>query len=141
MEEIRKRLHETLQASDPLHGCSLEFRDTALSAHDMSLGEIMSQPDFFTVIVAGVSFRQLAVEAVDIGDEVQLVPDPDNQYDPNAVKVMSGEHWLGFIPRDQAETVKQAIDNGCKIDAKVKSKKKPEGSDSYGLIIELCVNY
>ena len=101
----------------------------------------MSQTDLFKIRVAGTSFRQKAVERAREGDKVQFVPDPENQHDAHAVKIMSGKNWLGFVPRDQSESVKTALDGGCKIDGKITGKGKPDGSDSFGLVVELCVNY
>jgi len=49
--------------------------------------------------VSGTSFHQDAIELVAVGDRVHLVPDPENEYDVNAIKVQTeaGE-LLGWIP-------------------------------------------
>ena len=39
----------------------------------------------------------------------QLVLDPGNQHDPNAVKVVVGRHHVGFLGRDQARRVGDAM--------------------------------
>lgn len=136
--ELRRLLNTILPSCPPLSDYPDDLRD---GAHDWPLEDLMSQPDFFKIRVAGTSFRQGAVRQVEEGDEVQFETDPENQHDNNAVKVLSGDRWLGFVPRDQAESLKVALEGGCKIKAKIAGKGKPEGSDSIGLLVELCVNY
>ena len=45
----------------------------------------------FTTTVAGVSRNQSIVEQCSEGDEVYLIREPDNKYDPNAIIVHSSE--------------------------------------------------
>jgi hypothetical protein len=56
------------------------------------------------VPVAGVSFRAEAVAdaSFDPGRRIALVPEPDNEHDPNAVAVWNEERTLqaGYVPRD-----------------------------------------
>ncbi|MBM5822978.1 MAG: hypothetical protein FJ082_11165 [Cyanobacteria bacterium K_Offshore_surface_m2_011] len=40
-----------------------------------------------------------------IGDPLRLRHEPDNQWDPNAVKVFWQEQWIGYIPKDMAELI------------------------------------
>ena len=58
------------------------------------------------VPVAGVSFREEAVldASFDPGLPLALVPEPDNEHDPNAVGVWNEERTLqaGYVPRDRA---------------------------------------
>lgn len=55
--------------------------------------------------VAGVSFRQADVKRCEQGDEVTLVPEPENEHDSNAIKVIvageGGDRFIGYIPREQ----------------------------------------
>jgi hypothetical protein len=56
------------------------------------------------VAVAGVSFRPEAVtdSSFDPGARVALVPEPENEHDPNAVGIWNEERTLqaGYVPRD-----------------------------------------
>ena len=61
--------------------------------------------------VAGESHYQDALHAIcgDPGDEgvrreaeADLVPEPSNPHDPNAVRVEIGERLVGYLPRDEA---------------------------------------
>jgi hypothetical protein len=58
------------------------------------------------VPVAGVTFRPEAVEdpSFDPGRRLGLVPEPENEYDPNAVAIWNEERTLqaGYVPRDVA---------------------------------------
>ncbi len=58
------------------------------------------------VPVAGVSFRPEAVEdaSFDPGRTLALVPEPQNEHDPNAVGIWNEERTLqaGYVPREVA---------------------------------------
>ena len=58
------------------------------------------------VPVAGVSFRADDVRdaSFDPGERLALVPEPDNEHDPNAVAIWNEERTLqaGYVPRDVA---------------------------------------
>ena len=54
--------------------------------------------------VAGVSFRLDALDdpSFEPGRRLELVPEPDNEHDPNAVAVWNEERTLqvGYVPRE-----------------------------------------
>jgi hypothetical protein len=58
------------------------------------------------VAVAGVTFRPEALEdaSFDPGRPLALVPEPQNEHDPNAVAIWNGDKTLqvGYVPRDVA---------------------------------------
>jgi HIRAN domain-containing protein len=58
------------------------------------------------VPVAGVSFRPEAVEDVSFepGRRLALVPEPENEHDPNAVGIWNEERTVqaGYVPREVA---------------------------------------
>jgi len=39
-----------------------------------------------------------------------LVPEPDNQYDPNAIMVMIDGQQVGYIPKDDAPEIGRRLD-------------------------------
>ena len=61
------------------------------------------------VPVAGVSFRPEAVadSSFDPGRPLTLVPEPDNEHDPNAIGIWNEERTLqaGYVPREVAPTL------------------------------------
>ena len=73
---------------------------------DAATGERVAweDPRIRVVPVAGVSFRPEAVAdaSFDPGRRIALVPEPDNEHDPNAVAVWNEERTLqaGYVPRD-----------------------------------------
>ena len=60
------------------------------------------------------------------GETVELVPDPKNRYDKNAIKVMAYDDYnmkdirIGYVPSDETLEVRQLIDENpslkCTID-------------------------
>jgi hypothetical protein len=51
--------------------------------------------------------------------KLELVADPDNAYDKNAVKVMLGEDWIGFVERDAAPRILMMLRFGMAQEAKL----------------------
>ena len=78
---------------------------------DAATGEVVrwEDPRILVVPVAGVSFRIEALEhpSFDPGRPLALVPEPENQHDPNAVGIWNEERTLqlGYVPRESAPTL------------------------------------
>jgi hypothetical protein len=73
---------------------------------------------FRTVDVAGTTYRQDALWRVAIkrgrgiqheGYKAKLVPEPRNQHDPNAVKVMLGRQHIGYIPKRMTSSYRAGV--------------------------------
>jgi hypothetical protein len=83
-------------------------RGAGYHLRDAATGERVSweDPRLRVVPVAGVSFRPEAVVdgSFDPGQRLALVPEPENEYDPNAVAVWNAERTLqaGYVPREVA---------------------------------------
>jgi hypothetical protein len=64
--------------------------------------------------LAGLSFRpasaKAAVAELEVGAEVFLERDPENQYDYNAVKVLVGEEFVGFVPKVDNQELASHLD-------------------------------
>ena len=75
------------------------------------------RPIVFRTIIAGLKYHDYAKKSVKwlLEQEapcwLELEPDPANDYDPFAVKILIKGHHLGFVPREYALQVSQAIDN------------------------------
>ncbi len=72
--------------------------------------------------VAGTPHRiveGLDINNVQVDDEVIFEPDPSNQFDPDAIKVLHTGRSLGFIPREQTPIIHETIAKGQKVTAKV----------------------
>lgn len=44
-----------------------------------------------------------ALGSMKVGDILEMRPEPDNPFDPNAVAVYAGDMKLGYVPRDENE--------------------------------------
>lgn len=75
--------------------------------------------------VAGVTFegRQALIEQLTTSDPCRIVPEPDNQFDENALAVQvshGGNVWkIGYIPRDVAAIIAPFLDGEsvmCRIE-------------------------
>lgn len=83
-------------------------RGAGYHLRDAATGERVSweDPRIRVVPVAGVSFRAEAVAdaSFDPGQRLALVPEPENEHDPNAVAVWNAERTLqaGYVPRELA---------------------------------------
>jgi hypothetical protein len=86
----------------------LERAGSGYELRDAATGEPVrwDDPRIRVIAVAGVSFRPAAVAdaSFDPGSRVALVPEPDNEHDPNAVGVWNEDRTLqaGYVPRDVA---------------------------------------
>ncbi|MBN4079302.1 HIRAN domain-containing protein [Beggiatoa alba] len=59
-------------------------------------------PCEFLTEVAGFRYiEDVTVEEIIIGDEVSFVPEPDNQYDSDAIKIMLNKKKIGYVNRGQ----------------------------------------
>jgi hypothetical protein len=83
-------------------------RGAGYHLRDAATGERVSWEDtrLRVVPVAGVSFRPEAVADVsfDPGARLSLLPEPENDHDPNAIAVWNAERTLqaGYVPREVA---------------------------------------
>jgi hypothetical protein len=83
-------------------------RGAGYHLRDAATGERVPWEDerILVVAVAGVSFRPEAVAdaSFDPGARLALVPEPENEHDPNAVGIWNEERTLqaGYVPREVA---------------------------------------
>jgi hypothetical protein len=54
-----------------------------------------------------------------VGDRLQLVREPDNPYDSNAIRVSWREHMLGYVPQRDNAAVARQLDRGVALEARV----------------------
>jgi hypothetical protein len=86
----------------------LERAQSGYRLRDAATGEPVrwEDPRIRVVPVAGVSYRVEALpdESFAPGRRLALVPEPENEHDPNAVGIWNEERTLqvGYVPRDVA---------------------------------------
>ena len=54
-----------------------------------------------------------------VGDALELIREPDNRHDRNAIRVEWRGHKLGYVPRAENRAVAAAIDQGDKLAARI----------------------
>lgn len=54
-----------------------------------------------------------------VGDALELVREPDNPYDPKAIRVDWRGHKLGYVPRRENADIARLMDNGAKLEARI----------------------
>lgn len=54
-----------------------------------------------------------------VGDKLELIREPDNRHDRNAIRVEWRGHKLGYVPRSENRTVAAAMDQGDKLVARI----------------------
>jgi hypothetical protein len=86
----------------------LERGSSGYFMRDAATGEAVrwEDPRLRVVPVAGVSYRAHALPdaTFDPGCRLALVPEPDNEHDPNAIGIWNEERTLhvGYVPRETA---------------------------------------
>ena len=79
-----------------------------------------------TFYVAGVQFRPHveiydAVNRMKVGDHLDLVPEPTNKFDPNAVRIEFQDIFLGYVPKKFSSEISAMLEIGedltCIVDA------------------------
>jgi len=54
-----------------------------------------------------------------VGDPLALVREPDNSYDPNAVRVVWRGEKLGYVPRADNADLARHMDRGTEVEARI----------------------
>lgn len=67
--------------------------------------DVCKQPETMNVRVKGISHYQEAASHCRIGDTVELVPEPENPHDRNAVRVDCHGRRIGYIARELAPRI------------------------------------
>ena len=113
LDELFSRRHEFLER-DPFAG-------------------IGDRTEFVTKIL-GVSFegRQDIVAGLRSGDELELVREPENAYDANAIAVRFGSLQVGFLRRQIAKHLAPVIDGGERYYAVVTDRTGGVDGRNYG---------
>lgn len=74
------------------------------------------------------------------GDALDLVREPDNPHDPQAVRVEWRGHKLGYVPRKENRAVATALDRGERLHARIsrlREEKNPWKRLEFEVLLEL----
>lgn len=80
----------------------------------------------FLAPLMGANFRPASTKEhirneLSVGSELSLARDPYNEYDSNAVKVLDGDYFLGFVSKETAVDIAPLLDSGWTGTAKILS--------------------
>jgi len=94
--------------------------------------------------VAGTTFRPVPWDRLHAGDELKLVPEPENEYDHWAVAIYHGSDHIGYV-RAKSQTgsplareVFEAMENGRTATAKVMEITGVD-KDNHGINIQITI--
>ena len=70
--------------------------------------------------IAGVQFRprediNKVVNILKIGDMISLSPEPSNKFDPNAVRIIKDEFFLGYVPKKFSSEISALMEIGGEL--------------------------
>lgn len=85
--------------------------------------------------------RQAAISRCTRGESLELVREPENPYDKNAIRIrrLNGED-IGYVPRDEAPELASTIDAGQGVRAEVDWLNSPtEACGQFGLKVRVGV--
>ena len=88
----------------------LEHLDASTSAERQAARQKRQQQSSGEILTTFLAYKldhaadKMAL-GIGIGDSVTLLHEPDNQWDPSAVKVFWQEQWIGYLPKDMAALV------------------------------------
>jgi HIRAN domain len=71
--------------------------------------------------LAGIQFytaREWWAE-MQVDDRLQLIREPDNRHDANAIRVEWKGHKLGYVPRRENRAVAEEMDHGAQLEASI----------------------
>ena len=83
----------------------------------------MTKVNAGTFDIRGVKFRNKPEDLTYLEAKMpcKLLPEPTNEFDPNAIAILVGEHFLGYVPKELAKHFTPMIANGLKLSAMIKS--------------------
>ncbi len=78
--------------------------------------------------IAGFTYNEgaLVFNEIKIGKELNMVTEPENHYDKNAVALYFNDTKLGYIPRSCNRAIGKVLNAGCNIFKAVVQKIDPE---------------
>lgn len=97
--------------------------------------------DGIIVKLAGVTFDDAQDNIKDLEplgiDRMDLIREPGNAYDPNAIRVEFEGRYLGYIPKGIARQFAIKMDLGARFSASFVQKNKSSYHDTVGLTVEI----
>lgn len=89
--------------------------------------------------VAGVTFYDTDFSLISVKSIVNIIPEPNNEYDNNALKVLIDGNHVGYINKDINKGISKKIEEGYTIKSKVKSV-IGGGEYNNGIVLSITLN-
>lgn len=94
----------------------------------------------FTVAIRGTKFRppeaREVARSLTPHEVVTIEPDPDNEFDPNALKIIARGQFIGYVQKDMAEHLAARLDGPTEAYV---SEHKDVGTKDELYLIEITV--
>lgn len=102
-------------------------------------------PDIYRTKIAGINFRKDAKSYSGQIIDCMLYPDPKNEYDPNAIKIVTNDYThIGFIPADETDCIRQWVNNKLPYPCRARIQECTESDyndrERTYLIGNICIN-
>lgn len=75
------------------------------------------------------SWRHHDCVPLEYGDELGIVPEPENEYDPDAIALYKGVKKVGYVPAHRTKVIHHARDSGAILTATV----EVDGDEEFGI--------
>ena len=130
--------------SNLLHG--LRDLDAASSAERQAARLLRQQKNTSEILQTFLAYRlsdaaQKMILGIAIGDPLLLWHEPDNEWDPNAVKVFWQGQWIGYIPKDMAALIVAEVPEvATELEAVVTGLTTTSQRDAFRLQISIPIN-
>jgi len=86
------------------------------------------------------SSRQKIIKTLSIGSNIDLIPEPENPYDPNAVACYYKGRQVGYLMKRDNSQVLEAIKKGTNVTAKVHTI-EPDDDKPGNFFVHLAIYY
>lgn len=88
-------------------------------------------PNIYVFSVAGINKRKGIRKYAGMHFNCQLIPDPGNRYDKNAIKVLHAEDdiHLGFVPADETDSLREFLQGQIPATALIKIVEREDYDD------------
>jgi helicase len=103
---------------------------------------IMAERKEIVSPIRGIPYEERAEYASQVvqGELLLLEPEPDNIYDPNAIKIIYRDHQIGYVQSDVAKIVAREILAGTQVSAIARSVTAPSETYPYPWI-EMVIRF
>lgn len=105
------------------------------------------QYNYFSFNVVGMKYCPVGtkkfIDRMTSGETVELVPEPRNRYDKNAIKVMAYDHYkmkdirIGYVPADETLEIRKIMDENPCLDCTIDFINCDLDDDYFSISVEI----